>query len=465
MQKKRAIILGAGISGLATAWYLNRTNVPMDITIVEKSDRAGGWLHTDHSKGFHFEKGPRTFKVDKCPHTIQLMAELGMESDVVWSQARPHHRYLWSQGELHRFPTNPFSFMVSPITKGFLRALLMEWKKPQKMGDETVWEFVLRRFNYDVARLFFDPMVVGIFGGDIRKISVRACFPRLKQWEETHGSVTKGMLAHMKEKRKMSPFSEHIPTLPLSAIFSFRAGIEQLPCALVDQIPATIHYNTEVQGIRFEEGRVVVDADGMQVEGDYLFSALPVKQTAKLLKSHAKEVSVEFSRIFSEGIAVINFGYDAKVLPVQGFGYLTPTYAGEDILGVVFDSSVFPEHNRTPQETRLTIKIQETGRAEEDYIQAALKGIRRHLGISQMPKAVSFKRAIDAIPQYGVGHLERIGELKQALRAQLPQLHLVGSYLRGVSVDQCIARAKEAVNEWQAAACTTCARVVGATSL
>lgn len=449
MQKKRAIILGAGISGLATAWYLNRTNIPMDITIIEKTDRAGGWLHTDHSRGFHFEKGPRTFKADKCPHTIQLIAELGMQSEVLWSIAKPHHRYLWCQGELHRFPTNPFSFLVSPITKGFLRALLSEWKRPSKLGDETVWEFVIRRFNYDVARLFFDPMVVGIFGGDIRKISVKACFPRLKAWEEAYGSVTKGMLAHRKEQRKASPFSAHIPTLPLSAIFSFRAGIEQLPSTLVDQVPATIHYDTEVKKISFEGEKVIVDADGLQMEGDYLFCALPIRQTAKLLREHSKHASDEFSRIFSEGIAVVNFGYDAKVLPVQGFGYLTPTYAGEDILGVVFDSSVFPEHNRGPEETRLTIKIQETGRSEEDYIEAALKGIRRHLGISKMPKAVSFKRAVDAIPQYGVGHLEKMEELKRCLRSQLPRCHFVGSYLNGVSVDQCIARAKEAVAEWQ----------------
>ena len=104
--------------------------------------------------------------------------------------------------DFHRFPTNPLSFLFSPITKGFIRHFLPSLRRPVKVGDETVWEFVLRRFNYDVARLFFDPMVVGIFGGDIRKISVRACFPKLKAWEEKYGSITKGFYQARKSRKR-----------------------------------------------------------------------------------------------------------------------------------------------------------------------------------------------------------------------------------------------------------------------
>ncbi len=452
--KKRVIILGAGISGLTTAWYLSRTGIPLDITLLEKTSRSGGWLHTDHTTGFHFEKGPRTFKVDKCPSIMRLVAELDLHEDVVWSEARPHHRYLWFGGELHRFPTNPISFLLSPITKGFVCALLSEWKKPSKVGDETVWEFVLRRFNYDVARLFFDPLVVGIFGGDIRKISVRACFPRLKAWEEQYGSVTKGFYHHMKEKKHAPKFSQDVPHVPMSAIFSFRGGVEQLCQSLVSKIPAAIHYNQAAQAIAFEDNQVVVKTEKGSLTGDILFCALPLKETAQLFEKYTPETSREMLKIHSEGLAVVNFGYDSSVLPVQGFGYLTPTYAHEDILGVVFDSSVFTDHNRQPQETRLTIKLEDTGCNEEAYIQAALRGIRRHLNISQMPKSISFKRATRAIPQYGVGHLEKMGEILCRFRTQFPQCHLVGNYLQGVSVDQCIKRAKQAVDEWQTQICT-----------
>ena len=451
MKKKQVTILGAGISGLTAAWYLSRTGLPLEITILEKSSRSGGWLHTDHTTGFHFEKGPRTFKVDKCPSTMRLVGELGLKEEVIWSEAKPHHRYLWLNGELHRFPTNPVSFLLSPITKGFIRALLTEWNKPSKIGDETVWEFALRRFNYDVARLFFDPLVIGIFGGDVRKISVRSCFPKLKSWEEEYGSVTKGFFAQMKEKKSLPKYSQDVEGVPLSAIFSFRCGVEQLSQSLVNQIPAAIHYNSEAKEILAEENQIVVNTGKERYTSDFLFCALPVKETGQLFEKYVPEISKELIRIPSEGISVVNFGYDANVLPVQGFGYLTPTYAHEDILGVVFDSSVFSEHNRSVQETRLTIKLEDTGRDEQTYIDSALRGIRRHLGISRMPHAISFKRAANAIPQYGVGHLEKMIEVKNCFRKKLPRCHLVGNYLNGVSVDLCIARAKEAVQEWQSA--------------
>jgi oxygen-dependent protoporphyrinogen oxidase len=224
--------------------------------------------------------------------------------------------------------------------------------------------------------------------------------------------------------------------------------MEQLPRSIHDQIPATLHFNQEVKGIEFRREQVVVRTQDQQHVADGLFCALPVREVGQLLQPHVPGISGELLKIHSEGIVVVNFGYDANVLPVQGFGYLTPTYANEDILGCVFDSSIFPVHNQKRQETRLTIKMEDTGRSEQKHIEAAMRGIRRHLGISQVPKAVHFKCAQRAIPQYGVGHLEKMAGIKKQLQDKLPQCHFLGNYLQGVSVDACIARAKEAVEEW-----------------
>ncbi len=296
-------------------------------------------------------------------------------------------------------------------------------------------------------------MVVGIFGGDIREISVRACFPMLKKWEEKYGCVTKGLLHNWNEKRKRSRYSAGIfPECLSQAIFSFKRGIEQLPQTLISKTPAAFHFNQDVQRICIKDNKVEVMTQDRIFYADALFCALPIKETSQLFEPLVPEISREFLKVPSEGIAVLNFGYDMEVLPVHGFGYLTPTHAQEEILGVVFDSSVFPQHNQRNRETRLTIKIEDKGREDAWYIDAALRGIRKHLGISRMPTAISFKRAVRAIPQYGVGHLEKMAGLKEEFNKRLPRCFLLGNYLTGVNVDQCIARAKEAVSEWEKSA-------------
>jgi protoporphyrinogen/coproporphyrinogen III oxidase len=449
MKKRHIIVLGAGISGLSAAWYLNRAAQPVDITVIEKSDRVGGWLHTEYTSDFLFEKGPRAFRADKSRQAMQLIQDLGLSDQIISSDRKSSDRYLWHKGELRRFPSNPFSFCTSPLTRGFIAALFSEWRRPTKEGDETVWEFALRRFNYDVARLFFDPLVVGIFGGDLREISMRACFPMLKSWEEKYGSVTSGFFHQWKEKKKADKSFSAISGLSPSALFSFKNGVEQLPQALKAKIPAAYHLNQEVQRVAMKDNKVEVTTQDRIYYGDALFCALPIKEMLLLFEPLAPDISKEFLKVPSTSIAIINVGYDQSVLPVRGFGYLVPTYAEEEICGVAFDSSVFPQHNKNLRETRLTVKLEERGREESWYVEKALVGIRKHLGISIAPRALSFKRALRAIPQYGVGHLEKMASLKKEFGKRLPRCFLVGNYLGGVSVDQCIQYAEQTVNEWE----------------
>ncbi|HEV3269451.1 MAG TPA: protoporphyrinogen oxidase [Candidatus Rhabdochlamydia sp.] len=448
MEKKKIIILGAGISGLSAAWYLSQSSLPLDILVLEKSNRIGGLFHTDHTTGFHFEKGPRTFKIDRCPATLQLAEELGLLKEIIWSETSAHNRYLWWNEELHKFPTNLISFLWSPLTKGFIKALIAEWKHPVKKGDETVWEFVIRRFNYDVAQRLFDPMVVGVFGGDPRLISIRALFPILKEWEEKYGSITKGFLKNWLQKKKEPKRSSYLPNAPLSAMFSFREGIEQLTSTLLTKTPASIYYQHEVREVVQTEKKIVVKTNQGKFTADYIFCALPALQAGNLFIKDIPSLGKELTSLKSEGIIVLNFGYKEDVLPVEGFGYLTPHCTREDILGVVFDSSVFKQHNNYPQETRLTIKLKDLGQSEEEAIQTALLSIRRHLKISMQPDVVSFKKVLSAIPQYTVGHLERMESLYPEFQQKAPRCHLLGNYRIGVSVDCCIRCSKEAVQNW-----------------
>lgn len=448
MERKKVIILGAGISGLSTAWYLSQTSLPLDIVILEKSDRIGGMLHTDHTTGFHFEKGPRIFKINRSNATLQLVEKLGLLKEVICSNANLHNRYLWWNEELHPFPTNPITFFWSPLTRGFIKALLTEWKQPAKKGDETVWDFIIRRFNYDVAQRLFDPLVVGVFGGDSRLISVRALFPKLKEWEEKYGSITIGLWKHWLQNRKSPKSSLHIPNTSLSALFSFREGIEQLTSTLLSKTPASVYYQHEAQEMFETEKGIVVKTNQGEFIADYVFCALPALQTGNLFIKQMPTFSRELISLKSQELIVLNLGYKQAVLPVEGFGYLTPNYIGEDILGVLFDSSIFKQHNRHAKETRLTVKLRDLGQSEEEAIRMTLLGIRRHLQISKEPEAISLKRGALAIPQYTVNHLERIANLYSEFRKKMPRCYLTGNYRIGVSVDQCILCSKEVVQNW-----------------
>ena len=174
MAKKRALILGAGISGLSLAWYLEKNQPELEVVLVEKSDRVGGWLKTENIKGFHFELGPRTFKASRCPDLLHLVKELGLEREIIWSDDAAKKRYIWSNGTLNALPSNPLEFLFSPLTKGVLRALIHELFAPTYSGDESVKDFISRRFSPTVAENLFEPLMLGIYAGDIHSLSAEA---------------------------------------------------------------------------------------------------------------------------------------------------------------------------------------------------------------------------------------------------------------------------------------------------
>lgn len=434
MKKKHVIVLGAGISGLSAAWFLSQSGQPVDVTLIEKTERAGGLLQTEYTPDFLFEKSARLFKADKSLELLKLAHALGLHDQIIHRTAKGFARYTYQDGKLRRFPDSPLGFCVSSLTRGFIPALVSEWKKPAKCEDETVWEFVQRRLSPELARTFFDPLVVGIFGGDMRELSVRACFPLLKRCEEQHGSILRGLL-HYWKSRPRSPF------------FSFKQGVQQLIDRLLAKSGAECHFEQEVQRIAIKDNKVEVVTQDRIYYGDGLICALGLKESVQLLEPLASETARELQKIPALGMAVVNIGYKENVLPLQGFGYLVGKQAQEDILGVLFDSSLWPQHNRQAEETRLTVNIEEKGREEEWYVHTALSALKKHLNLCATPAEVSVKRIVRAIPQYSPGHFEKIKTLTEELSKRLPRCFLAGNYLCGVSVEECIARAKQAVDE------------------
>ncbi len=414
MKKTRAIILGAGISGLALAHYLRKKHC--DVLILEKEARAGGVLWTDESSDFLFEKGPRTFQASRSPALLTLADELGLREQILFSAKEAKKRYLWTGGRLHALP----GFLGTPWSAGLIRALLKEWRVPVHQEEESVWDFACRRFNSRVAEMLFDPLVLGIYAGDCRSLSMQACFPRIKALEEEHGSLTKAFLSASKKKKPRG-------------LFSFVGGVETLVAALVENSEAQILFNQPVQAFRFHEDRAEVVTSNRTYTGDFVFSALPPHELGKLFQPLDQEIAEALCRIEMQELAAVNLGYRKQVLPLKGFGYLVPSRENEAVLGAVFDSAIFPQQNNFSQETRLTVMT-------KGPVSTAIEAARRHLQILEPPDCVQITHA--AVPQYTLGYQRRIAALEEHLRHRFPRCQAIGNYLSGVSVNDCVAHAK-----------------------
>lgn len=374
MNMKKIAILGAGISGLATAWYLHkRFGDKIQLTIIEKSYRVGGWIQTIHKEGFLFEIGPHGFRPH--PDTLALIQELDLTKELIATSKEASKRYLYVDGKLQ--PLGPWFC----LRLGLLSVLFREHKIPSTTEeDESIESFFLRRTNKKITESLIDPLVTGIFGGDYRKLSIRSNFPTLFAWEQKSGSLTRGFFRREKKKRE-----KH-------SLYSFREGMETLPRALAQKLPPEIKLSTP-----YDE----------KIEADHIISCIPPKDIPKVT------------------LTTVNLGYRCPVLPKKGYGYLIPSKEKEEILGMLWDSEIFPEQNK-PHETRLCVILREAS----DPLKAALNALEKHLGITKEPDAHHITVARECIPQLTVGHYKRKYE-----------------GVCTIGINNCIAHAKEVASQ------------------
>ncbi|MBX7066237.1 MAG: protoporphyrinogen oxidase [Parachlamydiales bacterium] len=367
----RFIVLGGGITGLSAAWFLKKKNPGAKITLLEKESRLGGWIRSSHDGGFFFEKGPRTFQAGRSPHLISLIQELELE--LIRSNPASAKRFILYKGKLR----TPASFLPMLIPYAIRELFIPKGQKE----DESIYDFASRRFSPKIADLFFDPLTLGIYAGDIHKLSIRSCFPALYNWEKDKGSVMKGLFSSPKKAK---------------GLFTLKGGMETLIQALEKRLDIDIVLNCAVE--KFDDHEVI--AGGKTWAADHVISALPPKLPTK-------------------SIWVVNLAFEGDVLKKKGFGYLIPTQEKESVLGAVFDSAIFPEQNQRG-ESRLTFMVREE---ETHPLEAALSALDRHLQIGAKPIYSSLFLAKNAIPQMEVGC----------------------GYTEGLSVDGCILRGKRLV--------------------
>ncbi len=395
---KKVAILGAGLTGLSVAWFLKKKFAEcIQITVYEKSERVGGYISTRTIGDFLFEEGPRGFRPSgKGAHTLELIKDLKLEKELVSANEAASKRYIYLQGKLQCVN---FSFLLK---NGFIRALLKDLTTPcLEAEDETVDAFTKRRFNSRLADHLIDPLMKGICGGDSKHLSVRSCLPFLWEAEQKSGSVLKGFLSQRSKKH---------PT----PLFTFKKGMETLPKTLMCHLDCQLVLRKEVINLN-------------DLKEDFIVSTLPTSALSPL-------VSTEDPLTY-QPLLLVNLGWKGKVLKKSGFGFLVPTKENSNLLGMTWDSEIFPELNFGEQ-TRLCVMLSK--KVEQDPYTAACLHVEKLLGIKHPPNAYAISKG--SIPQYNLLHHRKIVSLRKALPSHV---YALGMCFEGLGVNDCIFQAKK----------------------
>jgi len=460
---KRALVIGGGISGLATAYLLREkakaAGLELEVQLLEKEERFGGKIWSIKADGYLCEWGPNGF-LDNKPQTLDLCRDLGADRQLLRSNDNARKRFIFTGGELERLPENGPMFLKSKLISwpGKLR-LAMEPFIPQYSGqeDETLAAFGRRRLGDEALRKLIAPMVSGIFAGDPETMSLVSCFPRIAELEREYGGLIKAMVMLAKKKKKEIAEGKVVSSAagPGGVLTSFREGIQELTDILAGKLGSDAISSGEgvEQVARGGSAPYRVRTDRGELEADAVLLATPAFAAAAILRELAPGVSEVLDRIPYATMTVVCFGYEQERIArdLNGFGYLIPKEEGLSTLGTLWDSSIFA--NRAPA-GKVLLRSMMGGACYPEYVKLpdaeVIRRVRADLktamGIEAEPSFVQIFRHEQAIPQYTVGHGQRLAALDDR-RAAYPGLILTGNSYRGIGLNDCVAAAHRAAEE------------------
>jgi len=449
----RIVIVGAGISGLSTAFAIellaSQAGLEVETQVVEKLDRTGGKIHSIKDQGYICEWGPNGF-LDSKPMTLELCDRLKIDGQLLRSNDNARKRFIYSEKMLHRLPENGPSFLKSPLISwpGKMR-LAYEMLVPKRTDgvDETLADFGRRRLGAEALNKLIAPMVSGIFAGDPETMSVKSCFPKIYSLEQEHGGLIKAMIKLAKQKRAEVKEGKVVASAagPGGILTSFNEGIQELSDGTEKALAKEVRTEATVQKIEKKEGGYLLHLeDGGQLEADMVVSAAPAYAAAAMLDGLDNDAAELLRGIPYATMNVVCFGYQLDKInyDLNGFGYLNAKSEGCNTLGTLWDSSIFP--NRAPEGHALLRSMMGGGtnpgaiELSEDEVKAkTMDDLKLIMGIDVEPDFVRIFRHRKAIPQYVVGHGQRLQKLDE-LMEQHPGLFLTGNAFGGVGLNDCV---------------------------
>lgn len=468
------VVIGAGITGLTLALRLQQGRQSShhqgsrSVLLAEASLRVGGCISSQAREGYRWEEGPNSFT--PVPALLNLIAEVGLADQLLLADGKLP-RYIYWEKELLPVPMSPAAAIQSRLLSvgGKLRALrgLLGFAAPPPDREETVRQFFQRQLGSEVVERLIVPFTSGVFAGDVDQLSAIAAFHRIASWEERYGSLFAGALRA--PRTQPEPLSPQIQPPPKRGqLGNLRQGLQQLPEAIAAKLGDTLHLGWQATHLKRDEAGYWVGfktPEGSRwVVAKRVVLTIPAYAAAALLRDLNPEASQLLSEIPYPPVAVVALAYpeDALPRPLRGFGHLIPRSQGLRTLGTIWASCLFPE--RAPQGYHCFLSF--IGGAT-DAAYARQKGIPPISELSAEERAqivheelsqILLTRPVEpirlgerlwphAIPQYTLGHRQRIAQLQASLASRTSGLSVCANYLDGVALGDCVRRAEAMAQE------------------
>ncbi|HEX8634965.1 MAG TPA: protoporphyrinogen oxidase [Pyrinomonadaceae bacterium] len=505
---RRIVVVGGGVSGLAAAHELTQQarsqGVPLEVLLVEASTRLGGTIRTHRREGFLLEGGPDAFISEK-PEALELAKRLGLESHLLETNAAHRRSFIVRGGRLRPVPEG-FHLLAPSRFRPFLTTDIFSWAGKARMSldlclprraglrtnsdeddDESLAEFVRRRFGREALERMAQPMVGGIYTADPEQLSLRATMPRFLDMERADRSI---ILSMWRARRRAASDTRGTSGARYSLFLSFADGMQTLTDALAAALPpGTARLNTTVAAIDFKHetrqwnlrlrasntsvgaqrttnsgetlgetfgetiGERIGETFGETITADSLCLALPAYASARLVGGVDAELAAELSGIPYASTATVNLAFRRADIPhaLDGFGFVVPFVEGRKTLACTFSSVKFA--NRAPAGHALlrafvggALQPEMYALDEERMIAAVREDLRALLGIERAPLFAHVEKWPRSMAQYHLGHLTRVARIRRRLQ-QFPTLQLAGNAYGGAGIPDCIRGGHTAAKE------------------
>lgn len=470
-------IIGGGIAGLATAFYLQKKSVetgqPLNYTLIEREPRFGGKIDTAYADDFIIEGGPDSFVTTK-PHGTMLCRDLGLIDEIIPTNDHRRSIFVLKNGKLTPFPggyrlTIPTEFvpfalstLISPLGK--LR-MGMDLVIPprQENSDESMANFIRRRLGSEALDRIAGPIMAGIYVADPEKLSMQSTFPDFIRMEQQHGSLIKAM--RQAKKQRLAAAAAHAgsngnkPAKPSAMFNSLKGGMKRLVDVLISQLTGDLRPGNTVTDVnRSEPGfRVTIDgpAGTKSLTTDAVVIAAPAYVAARLVEPFAPELAARLQQIRYVSTATVSLGYRAEDVANQhdfeGFGFMIPKSENRQILACTWSSTKF-DHRAPGDDALVRVFVGGDDREhlldlpDDELVALTRTELAETMGLTAAPMVSRVFRWPKGNAQYDVGHLDRVSEI-EAMAAAIPGLYFTGSAFRGIGIPDCVKSAIATVDQ------------------